>query len=151
MTGTQKSSIEHDGKRIEYTVIRSRRRKKTVEITLDPRQGVVVRTPARTPLKEIADLVQKRAAWILRKASDNILHPTPRRFTDGETLFYLGEQIPIVTSTTAAHRFTVHLKDGALHIAVPDHIPADERTEKITRSPGALVSSGGVSHTAGSG
>ena len=26
----------HDGKLIEYTIVRSRRRKKTIEITLDP-------------------------------------------------------------------------------------------------------------------
>ena len=94
MPHTEKASIKFDGTTIEYTVVRSARRKKTVEITLDPQQGVVVRSPARTPRKEIAALVQKRAKWILRKATDNILNPTPRSFTDGETLFYLGRKSP---------------------------------------------------------
>ena len=70
MPKTEKASIEHDGKRIEYTIIRSRRRKKTIEITLDPQDGVIVRSPSRTPLKDIAELVHKRAAWILSRATE---------------------------------------------------------------------------------
>ena len=101
MPMTETASIKFDGTTIEYTVVRSARRKKTVEITLDPQQGVVVRSPARTPRKEIAALVQKRAEWILRKATDNILNPTPRRFSDGETLFYLGDETPVITEIAA--------------------------------------------------
>ena len=124
---TETASIKFDGKLIEYTVVRSARRKKTVEITLDPQQGVVVRSPARTPRKEIAALVQKRAEWILRKATDNILNPTLRRFSDGETLFYLGREIPILTCTTADRSITVNLQDGSFHIIAPADIPEKER------------------------
>ena len=130
MRDTRRASIEHNGKRIEYTVIRSKRRKKTLEITLDPQQGVIVRSPARTTLREIADLVQKRAAWILRKATDDILRPKPRRFTDGETLFYLGREIPIATCATAASGITVNLENDAFHITSPADLSEDERTEK---------------------
>ena len=127
---TRKASIEHDGKRIEYTVIRSARRKKTVEITLDPQDGVIVRSPARTPLRELAELVHKRAAWILSRATEDILRPKPRRYTDGETLLYLGKQVPIVTSATTARRITVSLQDGAFRLSVPQDLPADQRPEK---------------------
>ena len=130
MTKTRKSSIEHDGKRIEYTVIRSARRKKTVEITLDPQDGVIVRSPARTPLRELAELVHKRAAWILSRATEDILRPKPRRYTDGETLLYLGKQVPIVTSATTAGRITVSLQDGAFQIAIPRAVTEEERPEK---------------------
>ena len=130
MQKTEKASIEHDGKRIEYTVIRSRRRKKTIEITLDPQDGVIVRSPARTPLRELADLVHKRAAWILSRATEDILRPKPRRYTDGETLLYLGEEIPIVTGTTASRYITVSLEGGAFHISTPADIPEKERAEK---------------------
>ena len=73
MDRTEKASIEFNGKLIGYTIIRSARRKKTVEITLDPQQGVVVRSPARTPRREITALVQKRAEWILSHATEDIL------------------------------------------------------------------------------
>ena len=130
MTKTRKSSIEYDGKRIEYTVIRSARRKKTVEITLDPQDGVIVRSPARTPLRELAELVHKRAAWILSRATEDILRPKPRRYTDGETLLYLGREIPIVTSASGASKVTASLHDGAFRIAVPHNLPDEQRPEK---------------------
>ena len=98
----ERASVEFDGALIEYTIVRSARRKKTIEIALDPQQGVIVRSPSRTPRKQIAELVRQRAAWILRKATDDILRPTPRRFTDGETLFYLGSELPIVCETIDA-------------------------------------------------
>ena len=127
MPMTETASIKFDGTTIEYTVVRSARRKKTVEITLDPQQGVVVRSPARTPRKEIAALVSKRAKWILRKATKNILHPSPRSFTDSETLFYLGKEIPILTCTTADRSITVNLQDDSFHIIAPADIPEEER------------------------
>ncbi len=130
MPETPRPSIEHDGRRIEYTIVRSRRRKKTIEITLDPQDGVIVRSPARTPLKQIAELVQKRAAWILSRATEDILNPTPRQYTDGETLLYLGREIPIVTSASGGRRVAASLQDGAFRIAVPDALPVDQRSEK---------------------
>ena len=130
MPKTEKASIEHDGRRIEYTIVRSARRKKTMEITLDPERGVLVRSPARTPRKEIATLVQKRAAWILRRATEDVLRPAPRHFTDGETLLYLGGEIPIIAGTTAGRSTRVSLESGAFHITTPSDIPEEERTSE---------------------
>ena len=130
MDRTEKASIEFNGKRIEYTVIRSKRRKKTLEITLDPQQGVIVRSPARTPRREITALVQKRAEWILSHATEDILRPTPRRFTDVETLFYMGREIPIATCATAASGVTANLENDTFWIESPADLPEDERTEK---------------------
>ena len=130
MQKTERARIEFHGRLIEYTVIRSRRRKKTIEITLDPQDGVILRSPARTPLRNIAELVHKRAAWILSRATEDILRPKPRCYTDGETLLYLGREIPIVTSASSGRRVAASLQDGAFRIAVPDDIPGDERPEK---------------------
>ena len=118
MPKTEKGSIEHDGRRIEYTIVRSARRKKTIEITLDSESGVLVRSPARTPRKEIATLVQKRAKWILRHATEDVLRPVPRRFTDGETLYYMGREIPIVTRANADKFIRIEMGDKALDLAL---------------------------------
>ncbi len=149
MQKTEKASIKFDGRRIEYTIIRSARRKKTIEIILDPQQGVVVRSPARTPRKEIAALVRERAHWILRKATDNILRPTPRRFTDGETLFYLGREVPIVSESAedtevgidlgsgkmlrfnTPAEVSVRLEDDAFRISIPAGISEEERIASV--------------------
>lgn len=130
MQKIEKASIEHDGKRIEYTVIRSARRKKTVEITLDPQDGVIVRSPARTPLRELSELVHKRAAWILSRATEDILRPKARNYTDGESLLYLGREIPIVTSASGASKVTASLHDGAFRLAVPHDLSDGQRAEQ---------------------
>ena len=145
MNRTEKASIEHDGARIEYTVVRSARRKKTIEITLDPERGVVVRSPARTSRKDIAELVRQRAGWILHRATEDILCPKPRRFTDGETLFYLGRELPIVCETiedtdgaiclrggaqlrlTAPLGIAVRLEDDAFRVSVPSGLDEEGR------------------------
>ena len=144
-----KASIEFDGRLIEYTIIRSARRKKAIQLALDPQQGVVVRSPVRVPNDEIADMVRERAPWILRKAPDNLLRPTPRRFTDGETLFYLGKEIPIITEAlqdtdmgidrgggalmrlTAPAEVSVRLADDAFRISIPAGISEEERISAV--------------------
>jgi len=131
MSRTERASVEFDGRLIEYTVVRSARRKKTIEITLDPERGVLVRSPARTTRKDIAELVQKRAGWILNHATEDILDPTPRRFTNGERLYYLGKHIPIVADTALDGRVSVSLEDGAFHIAAPPDISEEERVAAV--------------------
>ena len=145
MDRTEKASIEFNGKLIGYTIIRSARRKKTVEITLDPQQGVVVRSPARTPRREITALVQKRAEWILSHATEDILRPTPRRFTDGETLPYLGRELSIVCEAiedtdvaidfgqgamlrlVASAEVGIRLQDDTFRVSVPSGIDEERR------------------------
>ncbi len=114
MSRTERASVEFEGRLIEYTVVRSARRKKTIEITLDPERGVLVRSPVRTTRKDIAELVQKRAGWILSHATEDILDPTPRRFTNGETLFYLGSELPIARETIGDTDVEIDFGSGAL-------------------------------------
>lgn len=127
MPQNETASIEYDGKRIDYTIVRSARRKKTLEITLDPKIGVLVRSPARTSRKEIARLVHRRAGWILRRSAEASEPPSARRFTDGETMLYLGSEYPIVNARSLDNSLTVNLVDGAFHISAPGHIGEEER------------------------
>ena len=131
MSRTERASVKFNGRLIEYAVVRSARRKKTIEITLDPERGVLVRSPVRTAPKDIAELVQKRAGWILNHATEDILDPTPRRFTDGERLYYLGEQIPIIADTALDGRVSVSLEDGAFQISTPTGISEEDRAAAV--------------------
>lgn len=79
---------------IEYTLRRSRRRRKTVEIAVDPVDGVLVAAPAFATDAEVENIVRRRALWIVRRLaevdSDGAI---PRReWVTGETLLYLGRQ-----------------------------------------------------------
>ena len=119
---------------IEYTVIRSRRRRKTIEITLDPGQGVLVAVPMATTKEQISGVVKKRAAWIVRQATAAMLCPRPKAFVSGESLPYLGRQAPLFIEYTDRARVSVAFEHWSFHIAAPARLTGDERRQAIERA-----------------
>ena len=61
------NSVRYGNTTIDYEVRRSKRRKKTVQITVDG-SGVQVAAPIATPDSDLRAIVRKRAPWILRQA-----------------------------------------------------------------------------------
>src|SRR5258708_7883344 len=116
---------------ISYQVRRSARRRKTLQITLDPEVGVVVSVPKRTPPKAIQEFVSRRAGWIFQHASEQVLRPKSRQFATGETLPYLGEQIPIRVQPGTGARVTVDLQPGIFCIVAPLRLEAEDRRAAI--------------------
>jgi predicted metal-dependent hydrolase len=78
---------------MDYTVIRSRRKTIAVEITKEG--GVLVRAPLKLARREVFAFVHQNSNWISRKlAQSRVLQEerTPRRFLEGESFPFLGEQ-----------------------------------------------------------
>ena len=83
---------------IQYSVVESKRRKKTCEIIVD-RDGVVVRTPLGKPASEIKRIVEEKRRWIFKKQLEFNGHdpqkPSPRaysrRFIMGRTSFHASK------------------------------------------------------------
>ena len=85
--------VDYGRHRIHFSVVRRRRR--TLEIAVEPDASVVVAAPVDAPVEAIADKVRKRAAWVRRKQRffEQYLPRTPeRRYVPGETHLYLGRQ-----------------------------------------------------------
>ncbi len=84
---------------IPYTLIRSKKRKRTLSLRIDDDGRVVVQVPHRTPESDVASFVRSKKAWI----EENLrLHRQrsresgrPRRFVSGEALLYLGSSYPL--------------------------------------------------------
>lgn len=95
-------------------LVRSKRR--TIAILVRRDGKVIVRAPLKAPEAWIKQFVESKAAWIAEKKAEAALHPvlTARQFSDGETLPYLGREIPlrVVDGPAAALRF-----DGVFHLA----------------------------------
>jgi predicted metal-dependent hydrolase len=78
---------------MDYIVIRSRRKTIAVEITKEG--GVLVRAPLKLARREVLAFVQQNSNWIARKLDQaRVLQEerTPRRFLEGESFPFLGEQ-----------------------------------------------------------
>src|SRR5438445_10594357 len=71
---------------VPYVVVRSRRRRKTMSITLHPEHGVRVAVPARTASRLVRRFVQQRAAWIVSKTAEATRRPPRLMFVTGDRL-----------------------------------------------------------------
>jgi predicted metal-dependent hydrolase len=123
----ERGSVHFGATTIPFTILRSRRRRKTIEVTLDPVEGVLVSAPMNVPSEDVAKVVHRRAAWIVRKSTEPILHPRPKQFVSGESLPYLGRQVRMFVDPSEARRATVHFDHWAFRILVPDHLAGEAR------------------------
>lgn len=90
---TESHTVMYGKHRIDFAVVR--RRRKTLEIAVEPNASVVVAAPADAPIEAIVEKVRKRAAWIRRQQrffSQFIPRTPERRYLAGETYLYLGRQ-----------------------------------------------------------
>src|SRR5437899_3003965 len=95
MTRIKQQKLQYGTSIIDYSILRSRRRK-TSEIIVDA-ENVIIRTPNDKPIEEIRELVREKARWIRTKqaeyksANPGIVRPV---FEEGSTLPYLGVNYP---------------------------------------------------------
>lgn len=96
MTRIHQQKFHYGTSIIDYSVVRSRRRK-TSEIIVDE-ENVIVRTPYDKSIEDINNIVREKANWIRKKqleyksASPEIVKPL---FDKGSTLPYLGRNYPL--------------------------------------------------------
>ena len=131
----EKASITHNGRVIEYTIVRSARRKKTIEISLRPNGDVVARAPMRLDKRQIADVVRARAAWIIRKRAE--MPPAKREQSDGglpETLHYHGAEVRLEIERADVGEPVACLRDGAFRVRIPRGLDAAVSAEAARRA-----------------
>lgn len=78
---------------VPFTVIRNRRRKRTIAFTIDDNMGLRILAPARARLSTIKIMLRQRSGWIADKIAERQKSPrasSPKDFTDGKTISYLG-------------------------------------------------------------
>lgn len=130
MSDDPQRAIDVDGRRIEYQLRRSARRR-TLEISVAPDRRVTVTAPATASSERIALAVRRRAGWIRRQQrayEDLPLPPTPRKWVAGETHRYLGRQYRLRIVLGA--RPSVSLSGAFFVISVPR--PSDRQLVRHT-------------------
>src|ERR1700674_5311793 len=118
---------------VPYVIVRSRRRRKTMSITLHPEHGVRVAVPARTASRLVQTFVQQRAAWIVRKTAEATRRPQRLMFVTGERLPYLGEQLRLYVDEGSIRRVQVALEAEGFRVAVPPGLGEEARATAIER------------------
>jgi predicted metal-dependent hydrolase len=83
----ERSRVSWGTTEIPYEIRRSARRG-TVSIGIDPKGGVMLIAPGRTPIEKLDQLVRSKAPWIVRnlRRQSDLPPPLPtREFVSGET------------------------------------------------------------------
>jgi hypothetical protein len=115
--------------KFDFEVKRSTRRK---TLCLQIRDGQVqVMVPARTPQRQIADLVDKHGPWIEKKLREQAARPKapPRSYEDGEVYCYLGQEhlLKIVEGPPWPAEFA----GNELVVTIPKRYQGADRQAKI--------------------
>lgn len=115
-------------------MIRSPRRHKTIEITIEGPGDIVVAVPARTPASKIEAVVRRRAGWILRHEASSARGTHERRFVSGESLPYLGRLVRMWVREGHLSRVELRFHHWQFDVTVPSRITARRRRGTIARA-----------------
>jgi predicted metal-dependent hydrolase len=127
---SETSAINFGRTRLEYGIRRSSRRK-TVAVTIDPEDGVLLTAPEGVTVEKLDDVVRSRAAWILQRlrwVEQPERRPPPREFVSGESFLYLGRSYRLRVRSTAEER-GVRLERGFLVVATGEPSRRAVRTQ----------------------
>ena len=83
-----------------YTLVRSRRRRRSLEMSVEPIRGLVVRAPINAPQEQVERFVTDRTRWVRRALERQRVRERQlrREFSTGETLSYLGQALRLVVA-----------------------------------------------------
>ena len=123
-------SVRAKGRTIEYEVQRSHRRTKTIALSVEGGK-VLVKSPVGTSVKVLDDFVRSRADWIAERRPEDQRMAIPERFTNGETLPFLGKRLPLTVRATDPLEVSVELRRGRFRILVPSGLREPARSEVI--------------------
>lgn len=107
-----------DGTAIPYVVRWSARRRKTLNLRVLP-GGVRVAAPLAATRAEVRAFVARHADWIAKQRERDPAPQASVTLETGATVPYRGGEL-VLDVTPARSRASATLRDGVLHVAVPD-------------------------------
>lgn len=131
----QKYFLEIRDNMITYAVVRSKR--KTIGITVHRNGEVKVSAPFRISEKQIREIVQKKAAWIVKKINEvreMNSNTVCREFISGEKFLYLGKEYTLKVVEKHAGKAEVLMQDDTIAVYVPQGLPEENRKQVIMES-----------------
>lgn len=138
----EQASLAVGGRTIDYTVVRSHQRLRTLEISVRPGEGVRVAVPAFVPSGEAAALVRRRAAWILARL--DAFPPPPPAIAPGSRVPYRGgfvrlAFVPDGRASLRGDELTLPLAHGADPSAMEAALTAWYRARAAVLVPDAVA------------
>ena len=128
---SDEDQVRYGNSTICYTIVRSARRKKTIEITLDPTEGILVAVPVAASVEAIRDSVRKRGSWILARVGEGVVQPKRKLFVSGETLPYLGREVRMEVAHANVAAVRILFSHWAFDVTVPSRLDGEVQRTTI--------------------
>jgi predicted metal-dependent hydrolase len=131
---TEASQVRYGGTSIEFQIVRTTRRKKTVSLSIDGESGLLVAAPLGLSVSEIQAIVRRRAPWIVRRARPQTLELHPRQFVSGESVLYLGRRVRMALTRADVPEVAIKFKHWSFEVIVPDKLEGGARTRAVRQA-----------------
>ncbi len=111
------------GNRLNYQLIRSKKRRKTISLHIKEDGRIVIYAPYSTPKWEIERFINEKESWISEKLSEKerSTKEAEKAFIPGENFLYLGELFPLEIQDNNSKEHPLKLSFGKF-ILDKDHI-----------------------------
>ncbi len=109
---------------IQYTLKRSRKRKKTISLQISHNAQITVYAPYCMPVHEISRFIEEKQNWIdqsLRKQSEIRHHDREKEYKTGEPFYYLGQAYPLEAYFEPLENQGVILWDSRFFLNCPEN------------------------------
>lgn len=114
---------------IDYTLRRSRKRRKTISLNISADSEIIVSAPYFTPVREIDGFVHQKQTWIektIKKQAAAQLLRGEKEFAAGKIFHYLGESYPLEVFFEPQQKPGLLLWKGRFYL----NAPADTQTKR---------------------
>lgn len=109
---------------IEYSLKRSRKRKKTLSLQIGSNADITVYAPYFTPVAEIERFVEEKRNWIDRALRSHELQSSlyqEKTYETGEEFYYLGRSYPLETGFDPLENTGVFFRSDRFILNCPDN------------------------------
>ena len=137
----EKRTINISGEQISYTLQRSTRRRRTIQIQLDPESGLKVLVPHTLTDSEIEDFLLKRSDWILKHRTDVEVHEGRFDWAEGGLMQLRGNPIQVVVRERDVNdvgrdlppTVVKSLEGETVTVIIPPDMPQEEKSKVVKK------------------
>ncbi len=128
--GPERDSVRVGGMTIEYEVRRSKRRKKSFQLTIE-RGLLLVVAPSTSQSDAIRMAVRDQAPWIINKLSHVPPEGLQKRFVNGESMPYMGDDVRITIRFADVPTPEIRFEEGRFRVELPPKLRGKRRCEAM--------------------
>ena len=124
--------VETSNNKITYTVVKTKR--KTIRITIDMNGEVKVSAPLRINEKQICEVVQKKADWIVKKVNEvreRKANTVCREFVSREKFPYLGKEYTLEIVKRDLGKVEVLMQEDTVVVYISQKLSGEIRKQAI--------------------